>query len=60
MQLSKAAYKELVRADLEHGSSVWDPQGVFHVELEHLQAECAARFVTNVNFFKQGTMELGV
>ena len=50
MQLSEAAYKGLMREELEYGSSVWDPQCVLQVALEHVQTELAARFVTYMYF----------
>ena len=61
MQLSEAAFKGLMRADLEYGSFVWEPQGVvLQVELENGEAEPAARFVICMYYFKQGTIDLGV
>ena len=55
-QVKKAAYKGLVRPDLDYGSLVWDPPGVvLQEELESVQKR-AARFVTGNYNYETGSM----
>ena len=54
--MKEAAYKGLVRAVLEYGSSVWDPHTKYlQEELEKVQNR-ATRFVTRNYTFEEGSM----